>query len=107
MIEHYLGATAFRDGVRRYMERHREGNAPEVRCTSEGGSQRHDEQRGERAGGGGDHRVAQRSTVGAQEEEQTPGDERRGKHELEVFGQPKLAEHPVSDRDPVKREVQC
>src|SRR5262245_13693855 len=27
MIEHYLGADAFRDGVRRYMERHREGNA--------------------------------------------------------------------------------
>jgi puromycin-sensitive aminopeptidase len=27
MIEHYLGAIAFRDGVRRYMERHREGNA--------------------------------------------------------------------------------
>ena len=27
MIEHYLGAEAFRDGVRRYMERHREGNA--------------------------------------------------------------------------------
>jgi puromycin-sensitive aminopeptidase len=27
MIEHYLGAAAFRDGVRRYMERHREGNA--------------------------------------------------------------------------------
>jgi puromycin-sensitive aminopeptidase len=27
MIEHYLGADAFRDGVRRYMRRHREGNA--------------------------------------------------------------------------------
>ncbi len=27
MIEHYLGAEVFRDGVRRYMERHREGNA--------------------------------------------------------------------------------
>src|SRR5262249_18377185 len=27
MIEHYLGANAFRDGVRRYMERHREDNA--------------------------------------------------------------------------------
>jgi puromycin-sensitive aminopeptidase len=27
MIEHYLGADTFRDGVRRYMERHREGNA--------------------------------------------------------------------------------
>jgi puromycin-sensitive aminopeptidase len=27
MIEHYLGADAFRDGVRRYMERHSEGNA--------------------------------------------------------------------------------
>jgi puromycin-sensitive aminopeptidase len=27
MIEHYLGANVFRDGVRRYMERHREGNA--------------------------------------------------------------------------------
>jgi puromycin-sensitive aminopeptidase len=27
MIEHYLGADVFRDGVRRYMERHREGNA--------------------------------------------------------------------------------
>ena len=26
MIEHYLGADAFRAGVRRYMERHREGN---------------------------------------------------------------------------------
>src|SRR5882724_11573299 len=26
MIEHYLGADVFRDGVRRYMERHREGN---------------------------------------------------------------------------------
>ena len=27
MIEHYLGAEAFRDGVRRYMQRHREQNA--------------------------------------------------------------------------------
>ena len=27
MIEHYLGADAFRDGVRLYMRRHREGNA--------------------------------------------------------------------------------
>jgi puromycin-sensitive aminopeptidase len=27
MIEQYLGADAFRDGVRRYMTRHREGNA--------------------------------------------------------------------------------
>jgi puromycin-sensitive aminopeptidase len=27
MIEHYLGADVFRDGVRRYMKRHREGNA--------------------------------------------------------------------------------
>ena len=27
MIEHYLGADAFRDGVRLYMQRHREGNA--------------------------------------------------------------------------------
>jgi puromycin-sensitive aminopeptidase len=27
MIEHYLGADAFRDGVRIYMQRHREGNA--------------------------------------------------------------------------------
>ena len=27
MIEHYLGASAFRDGVRVYMQRHREGNA--------------------------------------------------------------------------------
>jgi puromycin-sensitive aminopeptidase len=27
MIEHYLGADAFRDGVRGYMRRHREGNA--------------------------------------------------------------------------------
>ncbi len=27
MIEHYLGADVFRDGVRRYMARHREGNA--------------------------------------------------------------------------------
>ena len=27
MIEHYLGADVFRDGVRRYMLRHREGNA--------------------------------------------------------------------------------
>ncbi|HEV7732009.1 MAG TPA: M1 family aminopeptidase [Candidatus Binatia bacterium] len=27
MIEHYLGADAFRDGVRIYMRRHREGNA--------------------------------------------------------------------------------
>jgi puromycin-sensitive aminopeptidase len=27
MIEHYLGAETFRDGVRRYMRRHREGNA--------------------------------------------------------------------------------
>ncbi len=27
MLEHYLGAEVFRDGVRRYMERHREGNA--------------------------------------------------------------------------------
>jgi puromycin-sensitive aminopeptidase len=27
MIEHYLGADAFRDGVRVYMRRHREGNA--------------------------------------------------------------------------------
>ncbi len=27
MIEHYLGAEVFRDGVRRYMQRHREGNA--------------------------------------------------------------------------------
>ncbi len=27
MIEHYLGADVFRDGVRRYMRRHREGNA--------------------------------------------------------------------------------
>jgi puromycin-sensitive aminopeptidase len=27
MIEHYLGPDVFRDGVRRYMERHREGNA--------------------------------------------------------------------------------
>jgi puromycin-sensitive aminopeptidase len=26
MIEHYVGAEAFRDGVRRYMQRHREGN---------------------------------------------------------------------------------
>ncbi|HJQ84702.1 MAG TPA: M1 family aminopeptidase [Candidatus Binatia bacterium] len=26
MIEHYLGPDAFRDGVRRYMRRHREGN---------------------------------------------------------------------------------
>jgi puromycin-sensitive aminopeptidase len=26
MLEHYLGADTFRDGVRRYMERHREGN---------------------------------------------------------------------------------
>jgi puromycin-sensitive aminopeptidase len=26
MLEHYLGAETFRDGVRRYMERHREGN---------------------------------------------------------------------------------
>ena len=27
MLEHYLGADVFRDGVRRYIERHREGNA--------------------------------------------------------------------------------
>src|SRR5262249_43330737 len=27
MLEHYLGADVFRDGVRRYMVRHREGNA--------------------------------------------------------------------------------
>jgi len=27
MIEHYLGAQAFRDGVRLYVQRHREGNA--------------------------------------------------------------------------------
>ncbi|MFN8544283.1 MAG: M1 family metallopeptidase [Candidatus Binatia bacterium] len=27
MIEHYLGPDVFRDGVRRYMRRHREGNA--------------------------------------------------------------------------------
>jgi puromycin-sensitive aminopeptidase len=27
MMEHYLGADTFRDGVRRYMRRHREGNA--------------------------------------------------------------------------------
>ena len=27
MVEHYLGADTFRDGVRRYMQRHRESNA--------------------------------------------------------------------------------
>ena len=30
MIEQYLGADVFRDGVRRYMVRHREGNAVDV-----------------------------------------------------------------------------